>query len=438
MRRRAGSSASEFLAVARAETRQLWRSTRVHVFLLLLVSVVLFAFSVGGYLHGAYSAEYPLVGLLGPRFFMSQSGGYMLMLGLAGAVLIASGARAGFGHLADTVASRPVSNLVLHGGRVFALVLTIWLSFVMALVAAQGIGVAGLLGQVALIEPVSIASFLFVDALPALALWCALVVLLHAAVRSRSLAVLATLGLLAIFVLLWRTVALPAWAFSAIVPAGSLRHPVSEMVPWFIDVWTVLQRGAALVCAAGALLLAAGFSRRRDGRNSSMLLFGVLLVTVGCASVALLAVREAKRNDLREKWATVHEQASRAGAESVGFDIERLAGLVSIDPGADVGIDLALHLRAHRQIKTLVFSFNPAMRVAKLQPSSEGGASGDSVAFRHENGLLVVDVAKPLAAGETLVLELGASGVPDGDFAYLDSAIDPRRVSTANGIRLLV
>lgn len=429
------ASASEFLAVARAETRQLWRSTRVHVFLLLLLSVVLFAFAVGGYLHGAYSAEYPLVGLLGPRFFMSQFGGYVLMLGLAGAVLIASDARAGFGHLADTVASRPVSNLVLHGGRVFALILTVWLSLVVALVAAQSIGVAGLLGQVALIEPVSIASFLFVDALPALTLWCALVVLLHGAVRSRSLAVFATLGLLAIFVLLWRTVALPAWAFSAIVPAGSLRHPVSDMVPWFVDVWTVLQRGAALVCAAGALLLAAGLCPRRDGRNSSMLLFGVLLAAVGCAGVALLAVREAKRNDLREKWATVHERASRV--ESAGFDIERLAGSVSIDPGAEVGIDLALHLRAHRQIQTLVFSFNPAMRLAKLRPSSEGGASGDSVAFRHENGLLVVDVANPLDAGETLVLELGASGVPDGDFAYLDSAVDPRRISTANGVRLL-
>ena len=429
------ASVSEFLAVARAETRQLWRSTRVHIFLLLLVSVVLFAFSVGSYLHGAYSAEYPLVGLLGPRFFMSQFGGYMLMLGLAGAVLIASGAATGFDHLADTVASRPVSNLVLHGGRVFALVLTVWLSLVVALVAAQGIGRVGLLGQVALIDPVSISSFLFVDALPALTLWCALVVLLHAAVRSRSLAVFATLGLLAIFVLLWRTVALPAWAFSAIVPAGSLRYPVSDMVPWFIDVWTLLQRGATLVCAAGALLLAAGLCPRRDGRNSSMLLFGVLLVAVGCTGVALLAVREAKRNDLREKWATVHERASRV--ESVGFDIERLAGSVSIDPGAEVGIDLALHLRAHRQIQTLVFSFNPAMRVAKLRPSSEGGASGESVAFRHEEGLLVVDVAKPLAAGETLVLELGASGVPDGDFAYLDGAIDPRRVSTANGVRLL-
>ena len=433
----ANASASEFLAVARAETRQLWRSTRVYVFLLLLVSVVLFAFAVGGYLHGAYSAEYPLVGLLGPRFFMSQFGGYVLMLGLAGAVLIASDAGAGFGHLADTVASRPVSNLVLHGGRVFALVLTIWLSFVAALIVVQGVGMTGLLGQVALIEPVSIASFLFVDALPATTLWCVLVVLLHAAVRRRSLAVLATLGLLALFVLLWRTVALPAWAFSAIVPAGSLRHPVSDMVPWFVDVWTVLQRGAALVCAAGALLLAAGSCQRRDGRNSSMLLFGALLVAVGCAGVALLAVREAKRNDLREKWATVHEGASQGSVESLGFDIERLAGSVSIDPGAEVGIDLALHLRAHREIRTLVFSFNPAMRVAKLRPSSEGHAAIESVAFRHEDGLLVVDVAKPLAAGETLVLELGASGVPDGDFAYLDSAIDPRRVSTANGVRLL-
>ena len=308
----------------------------------------------------------------------------------------------------------------------FALAATTWLSIVVALAAAQGVGAVGVLAEPALIGPVSIASFLFVDALPATAFWCVCVVLLHVVVRNRFLAVLLALVVLA---LLCRIVGeLPAWAFAAIVPVGSLRHPVSDMAPWFVDGWTVLQRGSMVVCAAGALMLAAGLCRRRDDRNRSVLRFGGLLVVVGCAGVGLLALREVKRSDLREQWLAVHEIASQGGA---GFDIERIAGRVSIDPGAELGIELAVHLRAHRDLRTLVFGLNPAMRVAVLQTSGEG------VAFRHEDGLLVIDLAAPLAAGEALVLDLGARGVPDGDFAYLDSAIDPRDVSAGNSVRLL-
>ena len=159
-----------------------------------------------------------------------------------------------------------------------------------------------------------------------------------------------------------------------------------------------------------------------------MLRFGGLLAVVGCAGVGLLAMHEAKRNDLREKWLAAHELASHGGA---GFDIERVAGRVSIDPGVELGIELAIHLKAHRDLRTLVFSLNPAMRIADLRVSGEGAA------FRHDDGLLVIDMAAPLAAGETLVLDLGARGVPDGDFAYLDSAIDPRHVSAGNSVRLL-
>ncbi len=308
----------------------------------------------------------------------------------------------------------------------FALVATTWLSIVAALVATEGVGAVGVLAEQALIEPVSIASFLFVDALPATMFWGVCVVLLHVVVRNRFLAVLLALTLLAF---MWRTVGeIPVWAFSTIVPVGSLRHPVSDMVPWFVDGWTVLQRGSMVVCAAGALMLAAGLCRRRDDRNRSMLRFGGLLVVVGCAGVGLLVLHEAKRSDLREQWLAAHELASHGGA---GFDIERIAGRVSIDPGAELGIELAVHLRAHRDLRTLVFGLNPAMRVAVLQTSGEG------VAFRHEDGLLVIDLAAPLAAGETLVLDLGARGVPDGGFAYLDSAIDPRDVSAGNSVRLL-
>ena len=409
------------LAIFRSEMRELWRSVGVRVFLLLLVGATTLAFVLGSQLHGAYSAEHPLVGFLGPLFFMSRFGIYLLVLALGGALLIASH----FG-MADAVAFRPASNLMLLGGRAFALAATTWLSMMAALAVAQGIGAATRgFDEDALIEPFSIACFLVVDALPATMFWCALVVLLHVVLRRGLLVVLAGLTLLALF---WSALSLPAWVQSTVVPVVALQRHVSEITPWFVDVWTVLQRASMLSCGVGALMLAARLHRRREDGSSSRLLSGALFALAGSLGLGCVALHEAERNDQREKWAAAHELASRA---SVGFDVEGLAGQVLIEPGVELGIDIVLRLNMHRNLQALVFSLNPAMRIADVRVGQQGAA------FRHEDGLLIVDLSAPAAAGATLTLGVVARGVPDSDFAYLDSAVDPRRVAGSNSIRLL-
>ena len=416
------------LAIFRSEMRELWRSVGVRIFLLLLVGATTLAFVLGSQLHGVYSAEYPIVGFLGPRFFMSQFGIYLLVLALGGALLIAFDTRTSSAHLADitdAVAFRPASNLMLLGGRTFALAATTWLSMVAAVTVAQSVGAATRgFDEAVFIEPFSIACFLIVDALPATVLWCALVVLLHVVLRRGLLAVLAGLTLLALF---WSALSLPAWVQFAVVPVVALGRHVSEITPWFVDAWTLLQRGSTLSCAAGALMLAARLHRREDC-NPLTPLPGALLVLAGCLGLGCVALHEAERNDRRERWLAVHELAS---GEDVGFDLERLAGRVSIEPGVALGIDIVLHLNAHRELQTLFFSFNPTMRIADLR------VSGESAAFRHEEGLLTIDLPTPVAAADTPTLALVANGVPDADFAYLDSAVDPRRVAGNNRIRLL-
>ena len=410
------------LAIFRSEMRELWRSVGVRVFLLLLVGATTLAFVLGSQLHGVYSAEYPLVGFLGPPFFMSRFGIYLLVLALAGAFLIASR----FDGMVDAVAVRPASNLMLLGGRTFALAATTWLSMVAALAVAQGVGTATRgFDEDALIEPFSIACFLVVDALPATVFWCALVVLLHVVLRRRLFVVLAGLTLLALF---WSALSLPAWVQSTVVPVVALQRHVSEITPWFVDVWTVLQRGSMLSCGVGALMLAAGLHRRREDGGSSRRLPGALFALVGSLGLGCVALHEAERNDRREKWAAAHELASRA---SVGFDVEAIAGQVLIEPGVELGIDIVLRLNTHRNLQALVFSLNPAMRIADVRVAQQ------EAAFRHEDGLLTVDLPAPVVAGATLTLGVVASGVPDSDFAYLDSAVDPRRVAGSNSIRLL-
>ena len=410
------------LAIFRSEMRELWRSAGVRVFFLLLVGATTLAFVLGSQLHGVYSAEYPLVGFLGPLFFMSRFGIYLLVLAFGGALLIASR----FDGMADAVAIRPASNLMLLGGRTLALAATTWLSMAAALAVAQGIGAATRgFDEDAFIEPFSIACFLVVDALPATMFWCALVVLLHVVLRRRLLVVLAGLTLLALF---WSALSLPAWVQSTVVPVVALQRHVSEITPWFVDVWTVLQRASMLSCGAGALMLAARLHRRREDSGSSRWLPGALFALAGSLGLGCVALHEAERNDRREKWAAAHELASRA---SVGFDVEGVAGQVLIEPGVELGIDIVLRLNTHRNLQALVFSLNPAMRIADVRVAQQ------EAAFRHEDGLLTVDLPAPVAAGATLTLGVVASGVPDSDFAYLDSAVDPRRVAGSNSIRLL-
>ena len=426
---RSRNLANGVFAVFRLEMRELSRSVRVRVFLLLLSGATLLAFLLGRHLHGTYSADYPIAGFLGPRFFISHFGIYLLILAFGGALLIAFRTRTGSvlgNDVAEVVACRPVSNAMLLGGRIVALAATTWLSMLAALAVAQGVGAATRgFHEDALIEPWSVASFLAVDVLPATVLWCALVVFLHVVLRSRLLVALAGFGLLALF---WNALGLPAWLLSVVVPVTALERHVSEIAPWFFDGRTVLQRGAMLGLAVGALLLAAGLHRRRDDGRASMLLSGGVVVLVACASFGFLALSESGRNDRREQWLAVHELAS---GEDVGFDVERLAGRVSIEPGVELGIDIVLHLNTHRELQTLVFSFNPTMRIASLR------VAGESAAFRHEDGLLTIDLPAPVAAADTPTLALVANGAPDADFAYLDSAVDPRRVAGNNRIRLL-
>lgn len=417
------------LAIFRSEMRELRRSMGVRVFLLLLVGGTTLAFVLGNQLHGAYSADHPVVGFLSSRFFMSQFGIYLLVLALGGVLFIAFDTRTESAHLGgmtDAVAFRPASNLTLLAGRTFALTATTWLSMAVALAVAQGVGAATRgFDDDAFIEPISIACFLVVDALPATMLWCALVILLHVVLRSGLLVVLAGLTLLALF---WSALSLPAWVQAVVVPVVAFERHVSEITPWFVHAWTVLQRGSMLSCGAGALMLAAGLHQRREDRNSLTRLPGIFFVLAGCLGLGCVGLHEAARNDRREKWAAVHELASRA---SVGFDVERLAGQVSVEPGIELGIDIVLHLNIRRNLHALVFSLNPAMRITDIRIANEGAA------FRHEDGLLTVDLSAPVAAGDTLTLAVVASGMPDSDFAYLDSAVDPRRVAGSNSIRLL-
>ena len=94
------------------------------------------------------------------------------------------------------------------------------------------------------------------------------------------------------------------------------------------------------------------------------------------------------------------------------------------------GSDIVPHM-PDRELRSLVFSLNPGMRITALH------LNGNETAYTHESGLLTVTPVQRLAVGTTVVLSMRASGVPDPEFGYLDGAVDWRRQPSGNLIRTL-
>lgn len=168
--------------------------------------------------------------------------------------------------------------------------------------------------------------------------------------------------------------------------------------------------------------------RRDDGSFACRMGFGVGLLLLGATGIGTVVMDGVSELRQRDRWLAVHEAADPGGLA----DVERIAGTVRIDPGNTLALDLELRVKAPVESQDrLVFSLNPGLAVT-------GVAMGSAdLPFSHEDGLLKVDLAGVAPGGPELVLGMQAAGVPDGRFAYLDSAVDWRRLSSANPLLLL-
>ena len=132
---------------------------------------------------------------------------------------------------------------------------------------------------------------------------------------------------------------------------------------------------------------------------------------------------------LRGQWLSAHREA--AALPGGRPDVEHVEGRVVIQPGERLELDVALRLTAPPGgLGTLVFSFSPGMGVRALR------IDGRRLPFKHEHGLLTIDLPTPLPAGAKATLAVTATGIPNADFAYLDSLVDWRRMP-ANAIHAL-
>jgi len=381
---------------------------------------VALALAAGGVLYHAFGVNHFHNDSIAPRFAVPGFGVVTLWVLLIGLVFIGFDARArdASAQVGEALDSRPVSNVALLTGRLLATVLIVWLPL---LVLALGLQVAGMVvaqyqlqgGTVP--EPVSLLTFVLLDAPAALGLWGAVLVVLVAVLRSRwaaagvALALLG-LGLFAIF-------NTPLYLLPALSGITNLGLPGSEILPRWPSAADLAARVATVVFGAGLVVVAASIWPRLDEvpRGKRLLLGGVLL-GVGASAIAGLAWQAQAAQAER----TTLTQTHRALRAAPRLDIERIAGQVIIEPGRRLGIRVEVAVRAPADVamEVLRFSLNPGMTVESVHVDSAPARHS------HDQGLLEVMPIEPLPASARAVVAIEAAGVPDQRFGYLDSAVD--------------
>lgn len=422
----------EFLAVALAEMRAARRLVRTWFFVGLAVLLGGLSYVLYAGIHGVFSGFSSTVGAFSPRVLVSSIGMVMVMILTIGIVFLAFDIRARDQRerMAEVLDARPIGNLGLVAGRLAGLVFILWLVVLVVMMLMQLIGVTAKafdwwVGDT--LEPMSMVSFLVWDAIPALALWGALVVLLAVLVRNRFVVVIAALALLGLYY--WAGFETPYYLMRAVGGSQAFQVTGSDVLPELATVDLVVQRLATLSLAVAFLVLAAALHPRRDGQGRPRLfVLASALAGLAAAGIGYLVLDVTGDRARQAEWAAAH----RAVESEPRADLERIDGRVVIEPGRLLSFDVTYTLAATEPLEELLFAFNPGLAVTELR------LDGASVESSHELGLLRVPLASTARTGDRFALDIAAAGIPDPSFGYLDSDIDLADVKGEAGNLILL
>ena len=433
--------AGHALAACLAEMRSSVRRVRTYVFVVVAAAGIVATLVLASQ---ATSSVAPLAGAYAPRFVLSAMGNAWLWLFLIAVVFLAFDARQQDerARVAEVLDARPTSNLALLAGRLTGTVLIAWLALVAIAVLVQAVGTVARMVHEAggeetatlawwlavVVEPTSLATLLTIDAVPALAFAAALVLFLATVLRRRILTVLVALALVGAHV--YAVAIVPMYLLPAVSLVTSYADFASDVVPTFPEAAVLAQR-AVLVLFAIALLFASAALHSRDdgGSRPRRGMTAVLVAALGVAAIVGIVAASANDLSIRERWLAAQEKAR----ELPFPDLRSVVGEVRIEPGKNLALDLDLRIAApsEARLAQLHFSLNPALTVGSVEIA---GAPLDAT---HVDGVLTVDLPQPVDPATELSLSLRADGVPDNRFAYLDSAVDWRRLPASSGLNLL-
>ena len=406
--------AGAIAGICSAELRSARRMVRTWLFAAIALGVGASLYEISGAYH------FFDVHSVAPRFALPGLGFLILWILLIGLVFVTfdSRARDKNAGIAEALDARPIPNAALLAGRLLATTIIVWLPLWVLAAGLQigGVVVARMQWPAGVApEPVSLLTFVLLDAPVALIFWGALTTMLVALLRARWIAAAVALALLGLhFYALFNT---PLHLLPALSGVANLGLPGSEILPRWPAATDLTARVATLVCAAGLLAVAAGVLPRRDDMSRfGCCAAGGVLVAAGAVVIAALAWRAQAAQDERLAWVRMHKDSSHEAR----LDIERITGQVAIEPGRrlTIRVQVAAKAPATTALNELRFSLNPAMRVKSVQ------ADGALLPHSHVNGLLTVKPAAPIAPAQRVVVSIHAQGIPDPRFGYLDSATD--------------
>ncbi|MBN1831898.1 MAG: hypothetical protein JW896_07285 [Deltaproteobacteria bacterium] len=414
----------KIMAIAGAETRVTRRLVRYWIFLSIGFLIALIYYFYLATLHGLYSSYSGTVGMICPRFLVSVSGLYYLVIYTAGAVFLSFDVRARDQRerMNEVLDSRPYTNLELVMGRFLGILIPSWIPVLVLGILLEVLGyllvaVGSPIGQP--IEPVSLVFMVFKMSLPALAFAISLTFLLTLLTRNRLLAAVLILIILGgsiyasvnILPMLYATSIDYLGIYGSDFPTD-IASNMTEPVAW-------IQRIAVLFAAFGILGISAAVHPRLDG-GSRAKYAGMGMGIIALALVLMVYGFQQRSGDVKivETWKEFH----RSYAGGPVPDIQAITGRVMINPGKTLDLDLDLTFRAPARsvLKNALFTLNPGLKAEKAL-----GAANQPLSFKQEKGLLEVELPQELEKGEETTIHLTIKGLPDPRFSYLESAFRP-------------
>ena len=423
-------SFSNVWGIARAEMRLTRRIVRFWVFSVLAALFAGLVYFQLWAIHFFFSAGSASAASAYPRFFMGAFGSNFLFIMMFGLVFLGFDLRARDTRerMAEVLDSLPYSNIELVFGKFLGVLIPSWI----AVLVTTGLLTAGSMIGKAPIEPWSMINFGIFMSLPAYTFALGMVFLLASVVRHRLLvSLLALAALLSVWAAMqWL---LPMYASPILDITGGLTVPFgSDIISSIMALAGVAQRVGILLAGIGLLLLAvATHPRDDDGSRRARAGVAIVLVVLGFGIGGWQVLENKGDIDQALAWKELHEQRDAGQAP----DVLAVTGTVGVNPGRSLDMDLRLRFRPQpgQALDEALFSLNPGLDLAAV--TDEGG---NPLEFFHEDGFMTVRLPRKLVDGAEQSIDVSISGLPDANFAYLDSAVIPFELKAADAQLLIL
>jgi len=415
--------------IARAEARLTRRLVRYWVFIALAALVTAVIFAWNAVIHYNFSAVSASAASANPRFWVASFAWWFLITFSVGLIFLGYDLRARDRRerMAEVLDAQPYSNLELILGRFLGLFVAAWIPAIGIIVGLQIVG--SILGWP--VEPWSMLGMALFMTVPAFVFLIGLVYLVTLLLGHRLVAALVLVGFIAgIFVLTGFLV--PLWGLSAIDYSGAFVQPLpSDIVPAATDAAALLNRAGFLLAGVGLLwLAAAAYPRRDEASRAVRTAVGATLVLAGAALVAVPVLQQRGAIEQRAGWLEAH----RARRDDPVPDLRRVSGEVKVIPGRSLQMELTLDIAARddRPLEFALFSLNPGLHVGEARLGTQ------ALDIVQADGLLQLNLPRPLRPGDTASLQLSIAGRPDPAFPYLDATIEPLKLTSSDANLLLL